>query len=116
VTLREFGQILREFWQSVGAWWESYLIEITTENVLDWSILNLILTSVVGIVALSIAMGILVWFFVWVSEAWEKSGLPYTWVRLDEKFGPLVAAFIMVCGTISFFLVLGIVFTLLEMM
>ncbi|CAN1510342.1 hypothetical protein MCELHM10_00774 [Paracoccaceae bacterium] len=109
---------LREFGQSTVDHWNSYVTEITTQNVLDWSIGNLFLTAFLGIF-----FGGFIWaaievlsLFVWeiVAKAWKKTGLPYTMARLDKRFGPVYSGLIMVAGTIAFFILLGLIFSLVE--
>jgi hypothetical protein len=107
VTLREYGQ-------SIAQWWDRYLTEITTQNVLDWSIGHLILTVVGGLILFGIGAALLEAGFVLLAKAWEKTGLPYLWVRLDKRFGEFFAALIMVGVTIVFLTALGLVFALAE--
>jgi hypothetical protein len=101
---------LREFGQSIADYWNAYITEITTQHVLDWSIGNLLITAFGG----TILAGALAILWVWLSVTWEKSGLPYTWVRLDKRYGPFYAGLIMVAGTIAFFIALGLLFALIE--
>jgi len=83
-----------------------------------WSIGNIFLTAFLGFFGLIIG-GIIVGgaiavLWVKVSEVWEKTGLPYTMDRLDKRFGPFYTGLIMVAGTITFFIVLGVIFALIE--
>lgn len=109
---------LREFGQSIVRYWDSYWTQVTTQNVLDWSIGNLFITFVGGFIAFVVGMAVigggLAILFVKVSEAWEKSGLPYTWVRLDKRFGVFVSGLIMVAGTIAFLAFIGLLAALFE--
>ncbi len=109
---------LREFGQSIVDWWNSYLIEITTQNVLDWSLWHLVLTIVGGAIGFSLIMGlvgaVVVVVFTWLASAWEKTGLPYTMERLDKRFGPFVSGLIMAVGTFAFLAAVGLLLALLE--
>lgn len=110
---------LREYGQSIVESWDTYLTEITTKNVLDWSIGHLVLTGVGGLLFLGIAAGLVELVFgpvlAWLSKAWERTGLPHLMVRLDKRFGPLISAVIMVALTFGIILALGLLAALWEL-
>ena len=52
---------LREYGQSIAAWWDAYLIEITTKSVLDWSIGHIVLTAIPALLVLVLVAGLAEW-------------------------------------------------------
>lgn len=107
---------LREYGQSIVDWWGGYLTEVTTKNVLDWSIGHLLLTGFVAFIGLCIVVGVaevvLSPVLSGLSKAWEKTGLPAKFERLEARFGPFVGGLIAVAATIIIF---GIIFVLISL-
>lgn len=109
---------LRDIGQSIVSFWDTYLIQVTTQNVLDWSIGNLFLSivfAVIGLMLLGMIIGAFTVVFQAVAAGWEKTGLPYTMERLDKRYGVYVSGLIMLVGTIVFLGLLGVFLALLEM-
>lgn len=109
---------LREYGQSIAGWWEGYLTEITTKNVLDWSISHLILTGVAAFIGLGILAGVAELVFVPVlsglSKAWEKTGLPAKIERMEARFGPFVSTLIAVGAIFILFAIAFVLIGLVE--
>lgn len=109
---------LREFGQSIVDWWDAYLVEVTTQNVLDWSIGHLVLTFVGGFVAVVVIMTLVGSVFavalMWLAPIWRRTGLPAFVDRLDQMFGPNVAGVIVVVGSVVFFAGMFLLLALLE--
>lgn len=109
---------LREFGQSIATFWENYVTQITTQNVLDWSIGNLFLSIVLFIVVMmivSIIIGALTVVLGMIAAAYNKTGLPYLWVRLDKRFGYFISGLIMLVVTFVLLGLIGVLLALLEM-
>lgn len=111
MTLRELGASFVQYWQE-------YYLEVTTKNVLDWSIGNILLSAFfgfLGLILVGFVFGAIAVLWEKISGAWERAGLPYLWVRLDKRFGVYVSGLIMVGGTILFLALVGVLLAFVDM-
>jgi hypothetical protein len=90
MTLRDFGFLLVEKWNN-------YYSEVTTKNILDWSISNLIFAIIFIVFSfflLSVTLLILETILKKVKETWDGKIDPYI-DNLNKKFGPLHALLVL---------------------